>query len=973
MKNWLADETRRWQRIQASDESKAKEELLKGTRLDQIVAFRERNSFKKLGGLSPDENEYIDKSVEWRDFLIRQEKERRKQEIRQARRIAIGSIGAAGLMAGLAGFAGIQLRKAEVEQIRTSLSLSESYLLADQGLQARVEGVRAGKVLQQSLWQRFWPEQGLKEKILIQLQKTLFGTTEINNLTGLQGSVNQVVFSPNGTYVAASSENGTVHIWNRQGKLLAQLEGHQGMVLGMTFNPEGKLLATSGEDGTARLWDLEGKQVAQFEVYQTRQDKPYKSRMDWGSMEELDPSIGPQGWVWDIAFSPDGSRVATCDEGGRVQLWDLQGNRLAELRGHKGAVWKIAFGPQGILATRGEDGIPRLWNLQGKLLAELRRHRGPIWDMAFHPTRPQLATSGEDGTVRIWDFRGNQLEQLTGHQGSVTTVTYSTDGILATRSEDGTARIWAVPNKLSTEIKGQTGQVWDVSFNPDGSQLALLGQDGKIRLWKITKVSFEDYDYRTQTTSIEYELNTNFLYELKGHQGRVWKVLFDPNGTELLSAGEDGTVRVWELKNKQTELIEKLSRYGEDGEWSSPDGMKLVTQEQEGILSVWDLRGNLLTKVNIPKSPSSSLNFRFSPDSNYLIIGSSSFDDNNAISAMTYLFNLQNNQLTQLKGGLYDWYSIEDNKGFGPDGTWFVTVVDKGNVYLWDLQGNQRAELKVDFELWETNIAFAPDNNHLATISKNNTVILWNLKGEQIAEFKNNQTNSETGISDVVFSPDGNYLATSDGGNWVQVWDLKGNLKTLLNTHHDGGMNVKFSPDSRQLITVSFSGGAYGDRLARLWDLQGNQLAPRDCRGARRPRRRPGSGPAPAGRRCRCPRSRCARGGAPRSADRHRRRGCGRTSTRRRRGRCRARTCATPRSGRRRRHHPCRSAGWRRRAPPPGQRRRWPPRPGSTPPAPPARAGRGRAARRRQRLPPAFAAPHRQRRRRPLPAPRAGP
>ncbi len=81
LKNWLADETRRWLEVLAKDKSQAKDELLKGSRLEQIVALREKNAFEKLGGLVKEENQFIDASVDWRSRQKREEKERDRREL----------------------------------------------------------------------------------------------------------------------------------------------------------------------------------------------------------------------------------------------------------------------------------------------------------------------------------------------------------------------------------------------------------------------------------------------------------------------------------------------------------------------------------------------------------------------------------------------------------------------------------------------------------------------------------------------------------------------------------------------------------------------------------------------------------------------------------------------------------------------------------------------------------------------------
>ncbi len=104
-------------------------------------------------------------------------------------------------------------------------------------------------------------------------------------LTGHQGSVLQVTFSPDGQQIATSGADGTARLWDLNGNQIQQFDGHQGSVWQVTFSPDGQQIATSGADGTARLWDLNGNQIQQFD--------------------------GHQGSVWQVTFSPDGQQIAT--------------------------------------------------------------------------------------------------------------------------------------------------------------------------------------------------------------------------------------------------------------------------------------------------------------------------------------------------------------------------------------------------------------------------------------------------------------------------------------------------------------------------------------------------------------------------------------------------------------------------------------------------------------------------------------
>ncbi len=99
LKNWLAGETRRWQKILARDESKAREELLKGSRLEQVVEFRNKDAFKNVGGLRAEENEFIDASVAETERIEKEKKARQKRDIRIAwgfiGMVIVGALGAA--------------------------------------------------------------------------------------------------------------------------------------------------------------------------------------------------------------------------------------------------------------------------------------------------------------------------------------------------------------------------------------------------------------------------------------------------------------------------------------------------------------------------------------------------------------------------------------------------------------------------------------------------------------------------------------------------------------------------------------------------------------------------------------------------------------------------------------------------------------------------------------------------------------
>jgi len=651
------------------------------------------------------------------------------------------------------------------------------------------------------------------EDRVARLWRLEFGV-ELRSFNGHKDTVNSVSISSNGHFVLTGSEDKTMVLWDAAtGKVIRQFENPSQYPLKVVgLSPTGKYALAVSWNGNSWLWEIKsGKRICSIDINRAHpydfafspkeQFLLFADRSDQAVLIEL--ATGKEikrfphpSYVNAVAFSPDGTFIATGCGDHIIRLWDLDsGTEKQQLKGHTDRVIALDVSTDNRLLVSGSgssDGTARIWDLHtGKALMRFDdKNFFQIEFVKFSPNSRYVNISGFNQTARIWDIQtGQEVLRLEGTERQpMQNITFSTDGRQIMTKSYQVAQLWgskegqivlyfqdpmqkeAPAFAIEGHFTEKSGHLYIPDTGEKLSDAVSISQDGKYVLYhgqrtpllmtgptasKAIAVS-SDGKYvlvgGVIANGILYDVAIGKEARLLGkYTSPIRVAAFSDDGKLAITAGEDKTARIW---NRETG--DEIQRFiGHENAINcvdiSRDGKILLTGSSDGTARLWNVAtGNELLRFFKHESVESCA---LSPDGELVATGSQETID-----------------LWSAKSGKI-YHSLADagsrSAAFSKDSKRIATVGENGKAVLWDTVTGVRVYELNGHSSQVLSAAFWPEGRLLLTGGEDGTIRLWDLRtGRErgrIVVFNN----GDWVVTDTCGHFDANNLENVHGVSWV--------------------------------------------------------------------------------------------------------------------------------------------------------------------------------------------------------------
>jgi WD40 repeat protein len=323
------------------------------------------------------------------------------------------------------------------------------------------------------------------------------------------------------------------------------------------------------------------------------------------------------------------------------------------------------------------------------------------------------------------------------------------------------------------------------AFSADGTRIVSASNDATVRQWDAAT-------------------GQPIGKPLVGHESGVLSAAFSPDGTRIVSASMDKTLRLWDAATGKP-IGMPLEGHGDavTSAAFSPDGTRIVSTSIDKTLRLWDAATGQPIGEALIGHGDAVLSAAFSPDGTRIVSAS--------MDRTLRLWDAATGK--PLRGPLIGHDGGVESVAFSPDGTRIVSASDDMTLRLWNATTGQPIGGPLMGHSANVNSAvFSPDGQRVVSASRDKTVRLWNAAtGKPLGEPFTGHTDA---VETVAFAPNGKDIVSASDDKTIRIWDTSTDLPIadLLIGHDSGVRSAAFSPDGTRIVSTST------DKTLRLWD-----------------------------------------------------------------------------------------------------------------------------------------------------------
>jgi WD40 repeat protein/mono/diheme cytochrome c family protein len=302
---------------------------------------------------------------------------------------------------------------------------------------------------------------------------------------------------------------------------------------------------------------------------------------------EIDPLEAQSSPANAVAFRYDGKRAAFASADKTVVIWDVEaGRELKRCIGHTASVWCVAWSKDGgRLLSGGKDGTLRLWDAEtAREIKSMEAHEELVSAVAFGPNGRWAISAGYDHRVVRWNLEKAEADPNFTYDGEakyINAVAVSSDGSRClVCAEKNVYILDAKTGKILKTLTGHADSAVCAAFSPDGTQVVSGGDDRTVRLWDAA--------------------TGDLLKTYTGHEGWVKSVAFAPDGRRLLSGATDATLRLWDPEAGAEPRVFRKHAEAVVAAAFIDDGKATLSASRDAVVKRWVLQKATPTPYDPP-------------------------------------------------------------------------------------------------------------------------------------------------------------------------------------------------------------------------------------------------------------------------------------------------------------------------------------------------------------------------------------